>query len=459
MGVPIRGKSKEDVLEGMIELYLQLRVDGFPVHTIHTDRGREFVNRKVRDWMRSRGIVASTNGGEDPQANGRAERAVGEIKRKVRRLLHSSDLGTPWWPMALRYLMESERIRRRDDDKRIPTFGQKVLVKKRIWRTKALEATHEVSRYLTPLLESHGHCVLREDGRWGVVPYVVKNVQAPPPPTEEMWLAIAEDAEKDEIAERRRIREKAPIRDGGRVRLRAVRFMIQDETAYLDGDTAENARLVFKKLEPWKAALRKAEVGDEEILQTKVVAVDELIRDLTLWDPAIRSELKSLFEEKEALKRISRAEMEQMKSKRPDTPVLPSKLVITRKAGGRRKVRIVVCGNYAAKTEEDLYAGGSDTVSLRVALQLAATAGWHGATCDIKTAFLNAPLPAVDSNGDENVVLIAPPRLLQRLGYARMESSGLRSERCTDCANLHVHGEYTVTWCWKAWSGLWGRRR
>lgn len=39
IGVPVKGKSKEDVLSGLIELYLQLRVDGFPVHTIHTDRG------------------------------------------------------------------------------------------------------------------------------------------------------------------------------------------------------------------------------------------------------------------------------------------------------------------------------------------------------------------------------------------------------------------------------------
>ena len=39
---------------------------------------------------------------------------------------------------------------------------------------------------------------VREDGRCGVVPYVVKNIQAPPPPTEEM------------ISERRRIRAKAP---------------------------------------------------------------------------------------------------------------------------------------------------------------------------------------------------------------------------------------------------------
>ena len=82
IGIPIKGKTQEAVLSGFIELYLQLKVDGFPVHTVHTDRGREFVNRRFRSWLKCRGVVHSTNGGEDPMANGRAERAVGEVKNK-----------------------------------------------------------------------------------------------------------------------------------------------------------------------------------------------------------------------------------------------------------------------------------------------------------------------------------------------------------------------------------------
>ena len=43
--------------------------------------------------------------------------------------------------------------------------------------------------------------------------------------------------------------------------------------------------------------------------------------------------------------------------------VVPSKLVITRKAGGRRKIRIVACGNFIPKKEEeDLFASGSDAM-------------------------------------------------------------------------------------------------
>ena len=66
IGIPIAAKTKEAVLDGMIDLYIQLRTEGYPITTIHTDRGREFVNGKVRSWMKSRGILHSTNSGEDP---------------------------------------------------------------------------------------------------------------------------------------------------------------------------------------------------------------------------------------------------------------------------------------------------------------------------------------------------------------------------------------------------------
>ena len=107
-----------------------------------------------------------------------------------------------------------------------------------------------------------------------------------------------------------------------------MRLMLREESAFLELDSADNAALTFRKMEPWRSALKKAEMEDEEILQTKIVGVQE-IRDL---------ELRSLFEEKEALKRITKPEMEQIRKKNPENQILPAKLVITRKAGGRQKI-------------------------------------------------------------------------------------------------------------------------
>ena len=59
--------------------------------------------------------------------------------------------------------------------------------------------------------------------------------------------------------------------------------------------------------------------------------------------------------------------------------------------------------------------GGSDSISLRVSLKKAMVEGWTGASADIRTAFLNAPLPREDQ--DNTLVILKPPALLQRLGY------------------------------------------
>ena len=105
--------------------------------------------------------------------------------------------------------------------------------------------------------------------------------------------------------------------------------------------------------------------------------------------------MESLFEKKGELREVERDELDTIRLKHPELRSLPAKLVITRKAGGKRKTRIVVCGNYAEKSfEEELYAGGSDSISMRTALRMAVQEGWSGVTADVRTAFLNAPLPA-----------------------------------------------------------------
>ena len=65
---------------------------------------------------------------------------------------------------------------------------------------------------------------------------MVRSIQEPPPPKDEMWLAIAEEVERDEIQERRRIREKRPIRDGGLEGLLGIRRMIREEAQSVEMD-------------------------------------------------------------------------------------------------------------------------------------------------------------------------------------------------------------------------------
>ena len=192
----------------------------------------------------------------------------------------------------------------------------------------------------------------------------------------------------------------------------------------MDDDTTENAVETFKVMDQWRRVLKKAEVEEEEILQTRIVSVEEVVRDLPLWTEAIEAELASLFEKKGALRRIPWQEREQIKKDHPEVLPLPAKLVVTRKAGGKRKVRIVACGNYADRREgEELYASGSDCISLRLALRKAVSLGWEGATADVRTAFLNAPLSGTAEEDPDYIVLISPPRLLIRLGFAKPDET------------------------------------
>ena len=82
---------------------------------------------------------------------------------------------------------------------------------------------------------------------------------------------------------------------------------------------------------------------------------------------------------------------------------MPSKCVFTLKPPTkpgqrcRRKCRLVICGNYIAKGEAgdqmDLYASGTSTEVLRLALTLAASRQWLAAIADVTSAFLLAEWP------------------------------------------------------------------
>ena len=96
-----------------------------------------------------------------------------------------------------------------------------------------------------------------------------------------------------------------------------------------------------------------------------------------------------------------------------EAEILPTKMVATVKPPGKRKGRIVVCGNYAGDKAEDTSVGGICAVALRGAVHKAAAEGWSMATVDVKGAFLQAP-----RRTKEKVSLVQPPGLLIQMGLA-----------------------------------------
>ncbi|OLQ06917.1 Copia protein [Symbiodinium microadriaticum] len=169
-----------------------------------------------------------------------------------------------------------------------------------------------------------------------------------------------------------------------------------------DGDAPEDVEKYLRELE-----------GDLQVVLT--VPLEQVKRNLQLWVPAIDKELTALFKDGEngTLKRIPLSEAKKREAS-GELTILPSKLVFTIKPPSqstttsstskdekrerwRRKCRLVLCGNFAARPEgqdqSELYASGATSESLRVALVLASCCSWVGAGSDITTAFLLAPWP------------------------------------------------------------------
>lgn len=124
---------------------------------------------------------------------------------------------------------------------------------------------------------------------------------------------------------------------------------------------------------------------EDEILQTRVVSNQEVFQQKELWTDAIKKEMKSLFD-KGTVRKLTQEEVAYYKREHADKlEVVPGKAVHTVKApDGRRKCRLVVCGRHVQSGGRDLtkmqsanlYAGGADSISLRVGLSMAARRRW-----------------------------------------------------------------------------------
>ena len=145
--------------------------------------------------------------------------------------------------------------------------------------------------------------------------------------------------------------------------------LIEDEMKSIIDDPDEAAQASFEGV----AMLRKMADGmstkAEEILQTRVVAVKEVVRDWQQWIPALKSEVKSLFEDKQALRKLGPDELRSLKETAKEPDAAAPKL-------GKKKARWVICGNYETeKPEQETYSGGADSAALHLMVKKASVEG------------------------------------------------------------------------------------
>ena len=160
-----------------------------------------------------------------------------------------------------------------------------------------------------------------------------------------------------------------------------------------------------------KAGLRAMDVVAEEemFLQTKIVGLEQVRREMELWVPTMKEEVGALLE-KTAIREVREEEVDRWEREGEAVQRAPGKAVFTRKSGdGRRKCRAVVCGNQIQEEVEggaDVYASGVEAGTVRALLGKAAAMRWSVGSLDIRTAFLNAPRRSAHR------VVVRPPRIL-----------------------------------------------
>ena len=370
LACPVATKRVEETLRVAIEFVLRLKADGFHVCQIHTDQGHEYYG-KFREWCDRRGILLTRTPGDDPQGNGRAEVAIQAITRQVRAALHQAKVGWEWWPMAARHVAETLRSHRTGKKVEFPPFMEEVTIRRRMWRRGVLmEPTTEKVKYICPAWDHHGHWVLKGDGTKVVTRYVIRRMKEPI--SEEVWIALEKET-LDALNDRRRMREKVSpvIRKIERAEqeeeiaeellkgeMISVMRLLEEEMAILITEDEEIAKRELKILAGLKKMV-EVELEHEEILQTKIVSPYEVQGHWHEWEEASKDEIRSLLEEKEALRQISKEDLEELKRKAIEegkrVEIIPSKVVFTRKPGpkgGKPKVRWVVCVGTLRRREE-----------------------------------------------------------------------------------------------------------
>ena len=107
---PLQSRNVDHVVAAMSKLHAKFKMLGINVMRLHTDRERSFSHAKVQRWCEQRQMVQTMTAGDDPAANGRCEGEIGQLKRRLRLILHESGVDAAFWPCAARHAAE-ERFR------------------------------------------------------------------------------------------------------------------------------------------------------------------------------------------------------------------------------------------------------------------------------------------------------------------------------------------------------------
>ncbi|CAE7939965.1 unnamed protein product [Symbiodinium sp. KB8] len=161
--------------------------------------------------------------------------------------------------------------------------------------------------------------------------------------------------------------------------------------------------------------------SDPPPLQTKIIAADQVRREPEKWVPSMTEEYQSLVSRTDAVEELSDSQYRHLLEDPEVTlEIIPGKLVYVHKPSGRRKSRIVGCGNYCqggSSERNELYASGAGAESLRLMIRRCALQQkWVLASVDVRTAFLQAPLLEQQRDGRRLIAVVRVPSISRETG-------------------------------------------
>ena len=466
----ITSRATGHVLEGLAKIYAKIRSLALPVLRLHADRARELTSKAIQAWCHSRDIVATYTSGSDWKSNGRAENEIGIVKRHAKILMRAHNINEERWPILVKHAAE-RRLRWQLQQVGYPVpdllpFYTKVLVKRKSWnqRYAAWRWERAPGRICGPdpwsSLTSGGYCVQLEDGTFlASTDVVVEQSELGEGLT--LDLVVQERLQapgEQQISEipKRRLRFKQGVPQMARLELGSnsgekvdVQAKCNSECDHVEVKRLlkmhqETAKVLSEEcvlvddLDPEQAACipalamlanqkfdlelqlraldleKKHKEEEENFLVTKTITTEQVYKEWDDWKLAMMSEYTSIVEEKKAVRQVKRCEAQRMATESNiKYEELPSKVVFTRKMGGKRKVRACICGNYENEVATATYAGGCDASQIRCLIRHAALEKWALYGTDIKCAFLNA-----ERKDRTKLIAMSIPYIYVKLGLA-----------------------------------------
>ncbi|CAE6971030.1 unnamed protein product [Symbiodinium sp. CCMP2592] len=199
-----------------------------------------------------------------------------------------------------------------------------------------------------------------------------------------------------------------------------------DEVQGLEQVEAEACQLDRKSEECMlgSGSLKAVQMDDDDPppLQSKIVAQDQVRRELGKWRGSMGEEVESLVQKTEAVEDLTDDQYHKLVAD-PGVHVelIPGKMVYVWKSTGRRRARMVGCGNFCdndgSTQKADLFASGAGAESIRMMIRKCTLEpSWHLVSVDVKTAFLQAPLMEMQKDGKEKVTVVKVPSILREAG-------------------------------------------